>query len=155
MANFFRLYLHSAALNLLVRLRRGIADPPPADPQAEVPVEALAGVGAAGRFLALPGALPARQRLCPSPSACGASQLGIIPSPTRAEYGGKGEFCAETSPSPNSDRSAPEEYAYPAVYGRLRIIRANPTSAPTARKPRVFRGQSRFLVTMTTSLVGV
>jgi hypothetical protein len=29
-ANLFRLYLHAAALNLLVRLRREIADPPPA-----------------------------------------------------------------------------------------------------------------------------
>lgn len=43
LANFFRLYLHSAALNLLVRLRHGIADPPPADPQAELPVQALTG----------------------------------------------------------------------------------------------------------------
>lgn len=29
MANFFRLYLHAAANNLLVRLRRVFADPPP------------------------------------------------------------------------------------------------------------------------------
>jgi Transposase DDE domain group 1 len=42
MANFFRLYLHAAALNLLVRLRCEIANPPPA-PQGDVPVEALAG----------------------------------------------------------------------------------------------------------------
>ena len=52
MANFFRLYLHAAAHNLLVRLRRAIASPPappapvptsldvPSDP---VPTEALAG----------------------------------------------------------------------------------------------------------------
>jgi hypothetical protein len=40
-ANLFRLYLHAAALNLLVRLRREIADPPPA-PMA-TPVEALTG----------------------------------------------------------------------------------------------------------------
>jgi hypothetical protein len=40
LANFFRLYLHAAALNLLARLRREIADPPPA-PVAEVPVAAL------------------------------------------------------------------------------------------------------------------
>ena len=40
MANFFRLYLHAAALNLLARLRREIADPPPA-PTNEVPVAAL------------------------------------------------------------------------------------------------------------------
>jgi hypothetical protein len=31
-ANLFRMYLHAAALNLLVRLRREIADPPPAPP---------------------------------------------------------------------------------------------------------------------------
>jgi hypothetical protein len=42
LANYFRLYLHAAALNLLVRLRREIASPPPA-PEGDVPVEALAG----------------------------------------------------------------------------------------------------------------
>jgi hypothetical protein len=42
MANYFRLYLHAAALNLLVRLRREIASPPPA-PAGNVPVETLAG----------------------------------------------------------------------------------------------------------------
>lgn len=42
MANFFRLYLHAAALNLLARLRREIANPPPA-PEGDVPAEALAG----------------------------------------------------------------------------------------------------------------
>lgn len=40
LANFFRLYLHAAALNLLTRLRREIADPPPI-PAAEVPAAAL------------------------------------------------------------------------------------------------------------------
>ena len=40
LANFFRLYLHAAALNLLARLRREIADPPPA-PEVEVPAAAL------------------------------------------------------------------------------------------------------------------
>jgi hypothetical protein len=40
MANYFRLYLHAAALNLLARLRREVADPPP-PPTAEVPVAAL------------------------------------------------------------------------------------------------------------------
>ena len=40
MANCFRLYLHAAALNLLVRSRREIADPPPA-PAGDVPVAAL------------------------------------------------------------------------------------------------------------------
>jgi hypothetical protein len=43
MANLFRLYLHSAAYNLLVRLRHLVADPPPEPEQAEVPIEALAG----------------------------------------------------------------------------------------------------------------
>lgn len=41
-ANFFRLYLHAAALNMLVRLRNEIAAPPPS-PVDEVPAEALAG----------------------------------------------------------------------------------------------------------------
>jgi hypothetical protein len=41
-ANYFRLYLHAAALNLLIRLRREVADPPPG-PGEGVPVEALAG----------------------------------------------------------------------------------------------------------------
>jgi len=43
LANLFRLYLHTAALNLLARLRRQVADPPPQDPTAELPREALAG----------------------------------------------------------------------------------------------------------------
>jgi hypothetical protein len=41
-ANYFRLYLHTAAMNLLVRLRREIADPPPV-PEGDVPAEALVG----------------------------------------------------------------------------------------------------------------
>lgn len=40
-ANFFRLYLHAAALNLLVRLRQSLADPPP--PETDLPAEALTG----------------------------------------------------------------------------------------------------------------
>ena len=43
MGNLFRLYLHAAAYNLLARLRRMVADPPPEPEDAEVPVEALAG----------------------------------------------------------------------------------------------------------------
>jgi hypothetical protein len=43
MANLFRLYLHSAAYNLLVRVRNLVADPPPVPEEAEVPVEALTG----------------------------------------------------------------------------------------------------------------
>jgi hypothetical protein len=43
LANCFRLHLHSAALNLLVRLRSEIADPPPETSQADLPQEALAG----------------------------------------------------------------------------------------------------------------
>jgi hypothetical protein len=43
MANLFRLYLHAAAMNLLVLLRRHIADPPPENASAELPREALAG----------------------------------------------------------------------------------------------------------------
>ena len=42
-ANFFRLYLHAAANNLLVRLRRAVADPPTPPPPDDLPVEALAG----------------------------------------------------------------------------------------------------------------
>ena len=69
-ANYFRLYLHAAAMNLLVRLRRFIADPLPAlAPQAEtvsptsqpgeaagpaeepcVPVEALTGAARQRHF---------------------------------------------------------------------------------------------------------
>jgi hypothetical protein len=37
------LYLHAAALNLLVRLRDHVANPPPQNPAAELPHEALAG----------------------------------------------------------------------------------------------------------------
>jgi len=43
MANLFRLYLHALAHNLLVRLRRLVADPPPEPIQADVPQEALVG----------------------------------------------------------------------------------------------------------------
>jgi len=41
LANLFRLYLHTAAHNLLVRLRRLVADPPPESHEAAVPREAL------------------------------------------------------------------------------------------------------------------
>lgn len=37
MANYFRLYLHAAALNLLVRLRQVVAEPPPEPPAAAMP----------------------------------------------------------------------------------------------------------------------
>lgn len=40
LASYFRLYLHAASLNLLVRLRQEIADPPPA-PAGDVPVASL------------------------------------------------------------------------------------------------------------------
>ena len=43
MANYFRLYLHVLASNLLVRVRRLVADPPAPDPGNEVPTEALTG----------------------------------------------------------------------------------------------------------------
>ncbi len=43
LANLFRLYLHAAAYNLLARLRRVAADPPPQSPDAELPDEALTG----------------------------------------------------------------------------------------------------------------
>jgi hypothetical protein len=42
-ANLFRLYLHTVAYNLLVQMRRAVADPPPPPACHEVPVEALAG----------------------------------------------------------------------------------------------------------------
>jgi hypothetical protein len=42
-ANLFRLYLHTAAYNLLVRMRHVVVDPPRALPSQEVPTEALAG----------------------------------------------------------------------------------------------------------------
>ena len=42
LANLFRLYLHAAALNLLVRLRNVVADPPP-ELESDVPQEAWEG----------------------------------------------------------------------------------------------------------------
>jgi len=42
-ANLFRLYLHTLAYNLLVRMRQEVADPLPEDPRQEVPDEALSG----------------------------------------------------------------------------------------------------------------
>ncbi len=52
LANFFRLYLHAAALNLLVRLRRATARPlfPATDPSGDIPAEALAGRERRGWF---------------------------------------------------------------------------------------------------------
>lgn len=41
LANFFRLFLHTVALNLLVRLRRLIAVPPQPDPPSPLPTEAF------------------------------------------------------------------------------------------------------------------
>jgi hypothetical protein len=43
MANLFRLYLHAAAHNLLVQLRRLVADPPQEPTPEDVPAEALSG----------------------------------------------------------------------------------------------------------------
>lgn len=43
LANYFRLYLHALAFNLLVRLRRAVACPPPPEPATTVPLEALDG----------------------------------------------------------------------------------------------------------------
>lgn len=42
-ANLFRLHLHTAAYNLLVRMRRQVAAPPAADPHEPLPAEALPG----------------------------------------------------------------------------------------------------------------
>ena len=39
MANYFRLYLHAAALNLLVRLRRAVAQLPPTSAELGLPAE--------------------------------------------------------------------------------------------------------------------
>jgi hypothetical protein len=39
LANFFRLYLHAAALNLLVRLRRAVVQPPPTCAELGLPAE--------------------------------------------------------------------------------------------------------------------
>jgi Transposase DDE domain group 1 len=39
MANYFRLYLHAAALNLLVRLRQAVVQPPPSTEELGLPAE--------------------------------------------------------------------------------------------------------------------
>jgi hypothetical protein len=51
-ANLFRLYLHALAMNLLVRLRRLVADPPPAAPASAVPAAAQRGEERRRRFRA-------------------------------------------------------------------------------------------------------
>jgi hypothetical protein len=43
LANLFRLYLHSAAHNLLVRVRSVVAQPAPEAPASDVPCEAWTG----------------------------------------------------------------------------------------------------------------
>jgi len=50
MANFFRLYLHGLAHNLLTHLRRGVASPPPPE-RPEPPAEALDGAARRKHFL--------------------------------------------------------------------------------------------------------
>jgi hypothetical protein len=42
-ANLFRLYLHTTAYHLLVRMRHFVADPPPANSSDDLPVETLPG----------------------------------------------------------------------------------------------------------------
>jgi len=42
-ANLFRLYLHTLAYNLLVRMRQQVVDPLPENPRHELPAEALTG----------------------------------------------------------------------------------------------------------------
>jgi len=42
-ANLFRLYLHTAAYNLLARMRHVVVDPPPVPRSQQLPTEALAG----------------------------------------------------------------------------------------------------------------
>ena len=44
LANLFRLYLHTAAYNLLVRVRCVVADPPDVEPSSPLPRQALAGL---------------------------------------------------------------------------------------------------------------
>ena len=46
MANLFRLYLHATAYNLLVRLRRLVADPPPESEQPRSPARRSAAMNA-------------------------------------------------------------------------------------------------------------
>jgi hypothetical protein len=59
MANYFRLYLHAAAMNLLVRLRRFIAEPLPAlAPPAEMAVPATSQVGEEGTSPAAEAGMP-------------------------------------------------------------------------------------------------
>jgi Transposase DDE domain group 1 len=48
-ANYFRLYLHALAMNLLVRLRRQVAEPWPVEPAAAAGLPAEAQTGAARR----------------------------------------------------------------------------------------------------------
>jgi hypothetical protein len=61
LANYFRLYLHAAAMNLLVRLRRFVADPLPAAAVPPTPPETLAPTTGDTPAEAWTGA--ARQRL--------------------------------------------------------------------------------------------
>src|SRR5271154_4863071 len=75
MANLFRLYLHALALNLLVRLRRLVADPLPAEPVVADPVVAdpvVAESVVAAPVSAEPGmedAVGVPQTRIPAPSA--------------------------------------------------------------------------------------
>jgi hypothetical protein len=72
-ANLFRLYLHTLAYHLLVRLRQLVLDAPPPEPPPEVPAEALEGPAES-----LPGSSPS-----PTPSEV---PVEALQGPARRRY---------------------------------------------------------------------
>lgn len=84
-ANYFRLYLHVAALNLLVRVRRAIADPPAPGAAVTDALAAAAVPDPAGTLAAVPGAtVPEVGTTAPSATASEPTPLGLLRAAERA-----------------------------------------------------------------------
>jgi hypothetical protein len=120
LANLFRLYLHTAAYNLLVRLRRLVADPPPPSPDAEVP---------AGCWLNSRETGPTWSTIATSASGCSPSAppspppspppVESRPNPKLTTFSGrrpprgKGGPVPQHSPLPNHPRQYPQPTPQP------------------------------------------
>jgi hypothetical protein len=84
-ANSFRLYLHAAAMNLLVRLRRFVAEPFPADGPAD---KAVPGTSQAGA-----GASPAIEACVPAEALAGAERQRHFRLRRQRDPLGEGQPC--------------------------------------------------------------
>ena len=128
-ANLFRLYLHTAAYHLLVRMRQQVVDPPPRDPHEPLAAEAFAGRrrlrdNAPRRRstllqLALPEALRASQSTnLHRHSTLVRHELMVAKTqlPRLRQFsllGGKGALCLQNAPSPPQSTLDPSRLTEP------------------------------------------